>query len=267
MKISVVGIGKAGSLLAKFLYNKGYPVSHLINRTPERALQLAHELSGCKAGGFELLPELEGVVIITTSDSAIRETFLRIWNVNTKPEYFIHISGAVSSRVFEEATKAGKGVASFHPNLSISSLSISPSLLQKTIFGLEGNEKGISLLISLAKKEGLRYVNISTESKILYHVAAVFSSNFTQLMLKQAEYLYREKLSFDSQSATELLASYLEGLLEKVKAGTLDSFSGPAARNDKSTLKLEQSYLSKINPKLGKLYEELSCMIQRMRGD
>ncbi|OAA31068.1 hypothetical protein AT15_08825 [Kosmotoga arenicorallina S304] len=267
MRISVVGIGKAGSLLAKFFYRKGYSVSHLINRTPEQALKLAHELPGCKAGGFELLAELEDVVIIATSDSAIRDTFLRIWNVNTRPEYFIHLSGAISSRVFEEAAKAEKGVASFHPNLSISSFSISPSLLQKAIFGLEGNEKGIAFLASIAKKEGLRYVNISTESKILYHAAAVFSSNFTQLMLKQAESLYREKLLFDNLSVVELLESYLEGLLKKVKTGTLSEFSGPAARNDQRTLELEQRCLSEINPKLGKLYEELSCMIRHVRGD
>ncbi|MBO8165908.1 MAG: DUF2520 domain-containing protein [Kosmotoga sp.] len=267
MRISVVGIGKAGSLLARFLYSRGYTISHLINRTVERAEWLAGELSDSKAGGFELLPELDGVVIIATSDSAIRETFEKIWKLNHKPEYFIHLSGAVSSYVFKEAAEAGKGVASFHPNLSISSFSLSPNILKKVIFGLEGNEKGTSFLISLAEKEELRCVNITTEGKPLYHTAAVFSSNFSQLMLKQAKDLYQKKLGFTNQDVVELLTSYIEGLLEKVKAGTLEEFSGPAARKDQETLEIERELLLKINPQLGRLYEELSCMIQHLRGD
>ncbi|AKI97212.1 Rossmann-like and DUF2520 domain-containing protein [Kosmotoga pacifica] len=267
MKISVVGIGKAGTLIAKFFHSRGYTVSHLINRTPERAFKLAREIPGCKAGDFSLFSELEGVVFIATIDSVIREVFQKLWKVNKKVEYFIHLSGSVSSDVFKEAAEAGKGVASFHPNLSISSFSLSPNVLNKVIFGIEGNQKGISFLTSLTEKEGLRYVNIATEGKLIYHAAAVFASNFSQFIIKVASDLYVEKLRFDETVVRELLKMYLNGLLVKLNAGTLNEFSGPAARNDTETIEREKKALVEISPHLSRLYEELTEMIWCLRGD
>lgn len=265
-EISFVGAGRSGSMFAIFFKGLGYPVKFIIDCIPEKAVELSKRVPGAIAGGMELLKELSGAVFISVNDDAIRDVFLRIWEQNTSPEYFFHFSGAHSSALFEEAAKAGKGVGSLHPNISISDPEKALRRIRNVDCIIEGNEKGLRFLTNFLHKASLSVSIIGKKDKVLYHTAAVFSANFTQVLFEISRRLYVEA-GLPDETARRIVSNYASVILERIKSEDLiGTLTGPAIRNDVETIKKETEELKKLSQDLSELYELLSKTIISFKG-
>jgi len=265
-EISFVGTGRSGTMFALFFKELGYPIKFLIDRSLEKAVELSKKIPGSIAGGDELLKKLSGVVFISVNDDAIRNVFLKIWKQNTLPEYFFHFSGVHSCKLFEEAEKAGKGVGSLHPNMSISNPEKSLKRAKNVEYVIEGNEKGLKFLMKLLDKANLSASVIEKENKILYHTAAVFSANFTQILFEISRRLYI-KSGLSDETARRIVSNYASVILERTKKEDLiATLTGPAIRNDIETIKKETEELKKLSQDLSELYELLSKTIMNIKG-
>lgn len=265
-EVSFVGAGRSGTMFALFFKELGYPVKFIVDHIPEKAVELSKKVPGAVGGGMELLKELSGTVFVSVNDDAIRDVFLRIWEQNDSPEYFFHFSGAHSSAIFDEAAKAGKGVGSLHPNMSISSPEKALRRIRNVDCIIEGNEKGLGFLTDFSRKAGLSVSIIEKGNKILYHTAAVFSANFTQMLFEISRQLYI-KAGLSEETARRIVSNYASVILERIKSEDLiNTLTGPAVRNDIGTIRKEVEELKRRSQNLSELYELLSRTIISFKG-
>ncbi|MFO7881429.1 MAG: Rossmann-like and DUF2520 domain-containing protein [Kosmotogaceae bacterium] len=263
MSFSLIGAGKTGSLFASFLVSKGYKIDYIVDKDPKKARELANYINAGKVSDDNILPLLRETIMIAVKDDEIRNVFESLWNVNKKIDNLIHFSGVLTSEIFKEAAEEKKGVISLHPNLSIKKRFIEPKVLNNTIFGIEGNEKGISFIKAFLEKNGLEYCLIDKSEKNYYHVAAVFASNFTQILALISQRLY-EKAGINKKTASKIVREFLEDLKMKNEKEPLENtFTGPAIRKDEQTLRMEHEALKSIDPDLSSLYKLLSELIMK----
>ncbi|MFW6120341.1 MAG: DUF2520 domain-containing protein [Petrotogales bacterium] len=261
MDFSIIGAGKTGSLFATFLSNSGYKINYIVDKKPEKAKELASYLNSGKSSGIDIFPLLKGTILIAVNDDDIRKIFERLWNVNKDMENLIHFSGVLTTEVFKEAAKNQKGVISLHPNLSIKKRFMDPGILNETIFGIEGNEKGLSFIKDFLNKNGLKYFTIDKQKKVYYHSAAVFASNFTQILALISQKLY-EKAGIDRKTASKIVGKFLANLKIKNETEPLETtFTGPAIREDYQTMQMECKALRAIDTDFSALYNQLSELI------
>ncbi len=263
MNFSVIGAGKTGSLFVAFLSNNGYKINYIVDKKPEKARELANYLNAGKASGIDIFPLLRGTILVAVKDDEIRKTFEGLWNINKDMENLIHFSGLLTTDVFKEAAKKQKGVISLHPNLSIKKRFMDPGILNETIFGIEGNEKGLLFIKDFLNKNGLKYCTIDKRKKVYYHCAAVFASNFTQIIALFSQRLY-EKAGIDRETASIIVGKFLENLKIKNETEPLENtFTGPAVRKDDQTIRMEYEALESIDPDLSTLYKQLTDLIMK----
>ncbi|MGC9383684.1 MAG: DUF2520 domain-containing protein [Kosmotogaceae bacterium] len=263
MRFSLIGAGKTGSLFTSFLVSKGYKIDCIIDKEPEKAKALVEYLDAGKVADSNSFPLLRGTVLIAVKDDEIRKVFEHLWKSNKEIDNFIHFSGLLSSEIFEEAAEVKKGTVSLHPNLSIKNRFMEPKVLNNTTFGVEGNKKGISFITDFLTKNGLNFYLIERNKKIYYHSAAVFASNFTQILALISRKLY-EKAGIDKKTASCIVGQFLKDLVVKNKTEPLENtFTGPAARKDKKTVQNESDALKSIDPDLSSLYKQLTELIIR----
>lgn len=263
MSISLIGAGKTGSLFSSFLVSKGYEIDYIIDKDPEKAKALVKYLDAGKVADSKNFSLLKGTVLIAVKDDEIRKVFEQLWESNKEIDNFIHFSGVLTSEIFEEAAKAQKGTVSLHPNLSIKKRFMEPKVLNNTIFGIEGNEKGISFITDFLVKNGLNFYLIDRNKKIYYHSAAVFASNFTQILALISRKLY-EEAGIDYKTASCIVGQFLKDLVIKNETESLENtFTGPAVRKDKKTIQNESAALKSIDPDLSSLYKQLTELIIR----
>lgn len=263
MRFSLIGAGKTGTLFSSFLVYKGYEIDYIIDKQPEKAKTLARYLDAGKVSNACDFPLIRGTVLIAVKDDEIRKVFEQLWNANKEIDNFVHFSGLLTSEIFKEAAEENKGTISLHPNLSIKKRFMKPDVLYNTVIGIEGNNKGISFITNFLKKNGLNFCLIERTKKVYYHSAAVFASNFTQILSLISRILY-EKSGIDRETATIIVGKFLKDLSTKNETEPLEhTFTGPAVRKDDHTIRMEYEALKAIDPDLSILYKKLTELIMK----
>ena len=99
---------------------------------------------------------------------------------------------------------------------------------------------------------------ISTESKALYHAAAVFASNHMVALAYIATNLFQQ-CGFSSEHALQAIAPLMKGNLAHILAdGPVASLTGPVERNDVATI---QRHLECLPAQYQAVYRELTKIL------
>lgn len=185
------------------------------------------------------------VTIIAVSDDSISKVSEKI-----SSNFIVHTSGSVTMKSLKN--KGRKGV--FYP---LQSFSKNKKVnFNEVPFCLEAeSEKDLELLEKLASYIGQKIYRITSEQRKKLHVAAVFVNNFTNHLYKIGNDICDEyNVPF------EVLHPLIQETATKIETlSPKNAQTGPAARNDKKTIK---NHLDLLNKQQQKIYKLLTKSIQ-----
>jgi predicted short-subunit dehydrogenase-like oxidoreductase (DUF2520 family) len=255
--IGFVGAGVVGGALARRLAEAGYPVVAVASRSFGSAVALAAAVPGCAAlGCLDDVAAKAEVVFITTPDDAIASVAASTaWRAG---QAVVHCSGALSVDVLAPAARAGVRVGSFHPLQTFASLDRALVSLTGTTFVLEGDDLPLlSTLQDMAEALGGRSVLLRSEDKVLYHAAAVLSSNYVVTLLQQAAELW-EAFGRTKEEALTALLPLLRGTAANLESlGLPGALTGPVSRGDLITVAKHLEALESF-PDIAAVYRTLA---------
>jgi predicted short-subunit dehydrogenase-like oxidoreductase (DUF2520 family) len=270
--IAIVGCGRVGTALAKFLSEAGYKISGLASKSFSSAKRLA-DLTG--TGRFTKIPweitKEADIVFLTTPDSAISDTCSDIaFNDGFKRNSLVlHCSGALPSTILSSAKSCGAFIGSMHPMQSFALNEGNGSPFHGIIFSVEGDVQALHIAEKIAVDLGADCIPINTEDKTLYHAAAVVASNYLVTLLSLAFRLF-EHSSISGRDTWKVLKPLIEGTLSNIeKAGIPAALTGPIARGDIETVERHIEAIGKKSPELLDLYNALgfhTISIAQLKG-
>ena len=247
--IAFAGSGNAAWHLAKGLQMQGYRISNVWSRDFSNAVALAENCSSRACREISELRERTDLIIIAVADKAIEEVARSIGEFDG---IVVHTAGSVSIDVLKGKFE-NSGV--FYPLQTFSK--VIPVDLREVPFFLESSSNEVlQVLEQIASKLSARVYNADSQQRMLLHVAAVFASNYSNLM-----YVIGNEILENANLPADLLHPLmLETARKAVTGDPLKMQTGPARRNDKITIEKHVAALASM-PEYADLYHLLANLI------
>jgi Uncharacterized conserved protein len=249
VKIGLIGAGKVGTSLGKYLTTKDFVLSGFFDTDAIAAEKAATKTNSCKCASIQQLISNSDLVFLTVKDDNIASLALVCAEESVSGKTFCHCSGALSSKVMQPLRQKGAWACSAHPLCAVSGFDDAQIFSNKT-FTLEGDEQGLKMLQSLFSQTHNPFCIISSADKAKYHAAAVFASNFVCSLADISNSLFFE-CGFEPEQIGKMLWPLLEGNAHRiVHEGALSALTGPIERNDVLTVKNHLGALRDENLKI-----------------
>ena len=244
MRVAFIGSGKVATELALIFRFKGIDITGISSRNEVSGTELATRLN-CPfvADPNELKADL---IIIATNDVSVKAL-----NSTLKTESFVvYTAGAVN---LDEITDENWGV--FYP-LQTFTENRHLTVDEVPILMEANSEELRNLLETLCEKIGFQYDYCDSQNRQKYHLAAVYVNNFVNHLFHKAQIQLKE-----NQLNWNLLKPLIEETVAKLDdLSAFDAQTGPARRNDQSTILTHESLL---NDEEVRLYKVLTNSIQK----
>jgi predicted short-subunit dehydrogenase-like oxidoreductase (DUF2520 family) len=158
---------------------------------------------------------------------------------------FAHVSGALELAALQPL-RARHAVGSFHPLQSFSEPR-PPAVFRGIVVAVDASSKALRRrLAALARRLGARPQPVADSQRVLYHAAAVFASNYEDVLLDVAVGLL-QAAGWSEKEAVGGLGALAEGALVNVrKRGPVAALTGPIRRGDAETVRRHIAALSAL---------------------
>jgi predicted short-subunit dehydrogenase-like oxidoreductase (DUF2520 family) len=255
MQIGIVGAGRVGCSMGKYLVEHGQTVAGYFSKSKESAETAAIFTDTRVFSSLEELVTACDVLWITTPDDAIAPVWDSIQKLSIQGKMICHFSGSLSSVVYSDRNKKGVTACSIHPMYAFSNKFTSYQQLHAAVFTMEGDAEALAIMKPLFEKFGNRVCVIAPEQKIRYHAAATTASNL-MIGLYQLSAGMLEDCGFAPDMARELLKPLVRGNITKLlDSSPEEALTGPVERADVKTV---QKHLEVLNEEERILYKVLS---------
>lgn len=174
----------------------------------------------------------------------------------------VHASGALGLDALRSL--AGNPRGSFHPLQSFP-FPRPPEAFRGITVAVDATTPVLRRrLFEVARALGARPKRVGDDQRALYHAAAVFASNFVDVVLAEAVAQLRE-IGWSEEEATRALLPLVEGALANVrKQGVVKALTGPIRRGDADTV---QRHLAVVeHPDLYRMLGLAALRIARQAG-
>ena len=236
MNIGIIGAGKVGIALGRTLKARGFHIAVIASRRAaslDEARQYMGEESAYTLDNLAVFDAAD-VVAVTTQDREIRkvaqEAFAAGFPLDGKVVF--HTSGAHASTELSPLDRKGAFLGSFHPLQTFPDIDSGVAVLPETSIFIEGDEKALSVLRTLASAAGREWVLLAKEHKVLYHLSAVFVCNLLAALLHSGEAIMK-RIDIDLTPFYPIIRATLKNIEAK---GPLFSLTGPVVRGDSGTI-------------------------------
>ncbi len=261
MRIGIIGAGKVGTTMGKYIADHGGTVVGFYTRTESSGRESA-QFAGTKyVASLDSLIEGSDTLFITTTDGAIKETWDCIAKRNVKGKVICHFSGSLSSDIFSDWKETGAEVCSIHPIYPFSNKFTAYKNLDEAKFSVEGSSQAIEKMQQLFALLPNEVVMISTADKAKYHAATSIASNHVTGLIYLAVELLKES-GISEQAAYSLLEPLVERNVQAIfsqdsgkkaklhdpdgqYAGCVKTLTGPIERNDIATVNMHLQKLAR----------------------
>ncbi|MGH8924940.1 MAG: DUF2520 domain-containing protein [Acidimicrobiia bacterium] len=242
MKILIIGPGRAGGALALAASVSGHEIVGLVSRSP-----LRWDLGFPVVGGA--WPEAD-LVVIATRDGDIGEA-AREAAAHHPPADAVHISGATSLAVLSGLAASGWEVGSFHPLQTLPDPHVGARALHGAWVGLTADGPLRERLRRLAKDLGMRDFDLADDARPSYHSGAAAASNFILSALDLAQQFF-ENAEVPFAAAAPLASAVVSNAFS---LGPRNSLTGPIAREDWDTVRLQRAAAFAIGEEVLRLFD------------
>ncbi|HEY8102577.1 MAG TPA: Rossmann-like and DUF2520 domain-containing protein [Burkholderiaceae bacterium] len=257
--ISIIGCGKVGKTLSRlWTLNGALHIQDILNRSVDSATRASAFIGAGRAIASYADLQPADIYLIAAPDDQIEhccEELSRTGNLSADSIVF-HCSGALPSSVLQAACQQGAAVASIHPIRSFASPEKVIQSFTGTFCGMEGDQRALDVLQQAFTAIGAQLVSIKADAKILYHAAAVFSSNYLVTLLDVAQQAYIQA-GIAPDVALKLIEPLMRETADNVfRLGTEAALTGPIARGDMATAEKQLRAVAQWNPACAALYEQ-----------
>ena len=246
-KIAIIGAGNVAYTLCKVMKNKGITPFCVFVRNPEKAAKMHEDLGVETVLNYEKVLESD-LAIIAVKDDAIAEVAEHLLDYKGLA---VHTSGTMPSDLLDRSMRFGV----FYPLQTMSKeRKISFDEIPLLIYANSPDD--VEMLSRFAKQFSNNVVFCDDEQRKAIHLAAVYVSNFTNVMLGIGDKLLKDNgLSLDIMKplVMEMMQKSFEISPEK-------ALTGPARRGDFATVEEHEKMLSD-NPKEQEIYKVLTNYI------
>jgi predicted short-subunit dehydrogenase-like oxidoreductase (DUF2520 family) len=254
LRISIIGAGRLGTALGRALRRAGHRLDVVItarNATARRAAKAID--SGSLAVTWRQLRDPHSVplrrlsasdlIIIATPDATIASVVSELTAVlgkktarsTRKSQTLLHTSGAISSQILKPLSLAGIATGSLHPLVSVADVKSHPEIFRDIYFCVEGDARAIRLARMIVAQLGGRSFTVKSESKPVYHAAAVMTSGHVVALFDLALLMLR-KCGLSSRQAKRVLLPLLKSTTTNLERNSAErALTGPYARSDFET--------------------------------
>lgn len=250
--ITLIGSGNMAYCLGEALVNAGYTIQEVNSRNKKTGKSLAKKLNSKFNESIQTINSQSSIYIICVSDQSIEDV---VNNFPFNNKLILHTSGVTSTSIFENKFD-NYGV--IYPIQSLTS-GIKYDWKNIPICIEANNLTSESKIKSISKSISKQVFIFDSNQRKQIHLAAVFANNFTNALYGISETLLKsEEIPF------KILNSIIVTTAEKaIQKGPISSQTGPARRNDLSTIKKHLALL-KDNKEEKKIYLALTSYIQNI---
>lgn len=261
MRIGIIGAGKVGMTLGKYLSIHGKNVTGFYSRTHESADEAATFAETETYSSLCKLVEESDVIFITTPDGVIPQVWGELLHQDISNRIICHFSGSLSSHVFSGREEAGASGISMHPMYAFSDKFHSYEQFHTAYLTLEGDPEAVAVMKPMWEAIGHHVLTLKAEDKIKYHAAAAMASN-EMLGLMQASLDILSECGFSEKDSMALLTPLVQGnIASMLEKGCVNALTGPVERGDTQTVRKHLQALE--GSKAGKIYQSLgSTMVE-----
>jgi predicted short-subunit dehydrogenase-like oxidoreductase (DUF2520 family) len=242
MDIVIIGTGNTATVLGRKLKLAGHNIVQVYGRDTKAASELAYELDTESTNYWNVVNRDADIYLLAVSDIAIEEVMKEL---RLADKTIVHTAASVSKNILKTVSEH-YGV--FYPLQSLKKeLGHSPDI---PIIIDANDQETMQELEKLALSISSQVIEANDEVRMKLHLAAVFCNNFVNHLYALTEdYCKKENLDFNL-----LLPLIKETAARLVDMPASESQTGPAVRNDLSTIKKHKELLSG-HPELKKIYE------------
>ena len=272
--VTIVGAGRVGGALAIALSKFGYRVTTLVvrdTRIPAQVRELLpRDAAVIESTDFRAI-ESE-VLFVTTRDSQIESVanWLGTLETTSRERFAFHASGALSSEILGPLQSVGWRTASVHPLISIAEPVDGSEELEGAFFGIEGEASDEAA--ELVKAIGGRPFTLDTETKPLYHAAAVVACGHLAALVEISQRMLGACGLAEDEAREVLFPLVLSTVRNLEGRDPAEVLTGPFARADVETIKGHLNKIERLaDEDIEKVYRVLGGisteMAERAGGD
>lgn len=241
MKIGFVGAGKAGCSLGKYFSEYGkmanVQVTGYYSLLEDDSRWAAEFTNSTYYADMDLLVSASDIVILSTPDGAIKDTWNAIHKEQIDDKIFCHLSGSLSSDIFSGIEHYHAYGISVHPFFAFSNRDSVYKQLHKVSFTLEGHPVAVDVFGKIFSNLNNPTIQIKKDLKPCYHAAASLLSNHVIAVLHTGYDLLMQ-CGFSEEEARTFSSLLVKENVENVlDFGCVKALTGPIERKDVETVK------------------------------
>ncbi|WP_171233906.1 Rossmann-like and DUF2520 domain-containing protein [Ruegeria sp. HKCCA4812] len=273
IKINVVGAGRVGKTLISLLDGTdGCRIQDILSTSFQSANEAAQlSKTGRVAASYaDLRPaDLWILSVPDTQISAVAHELKEAFENQEKtgkPSVAFQCSGYFPAEQLAPLRSLSWSLASVHPVLSFADPQAAAAQFKEALCGLEGDEDATAFIQPLLEGLGATCFPIRSESKSLYHAAAVISNNFAVVLQAIAREAWAEA-GVPDETARKLNAGLLSSTVENVDLlGPQSALTGPAARGDSEVVAQQGADVAAWHRDAGEIYKQMSLLAQKLKA-
>ncbi len=249
LKITILGAGNLGSVLAEKFHEAGHQIEQIYNRDEAKGIQLARKVNSTFCNDIKALNNISDIYFLCVKDDAL-ETVSKLLDV--KNALVVHCSGSTPLKTLDKHSNCGI----FYP-LQTFSVNIKPNFEELPICITAKDEKINNKLIELAKSICPNIYLVDEAQRKALHIAAVFVNNFSNHLFSVAENICEtSKVDFN------ILMPLIRQTIRKIELESPRNVqTGPAKRTDFKTIDAHYVWLEKIKPEFMEIYKIMTKSI------
>lgn len=245
--IAIIGSGNVAGFLAQNLSSRQFKIAQIISRNADTGQKLSQLVNATYSTSYALNNDID-LVVICVPDNQIERCVKEIADTDA---IVCHCAGSIHIDVLNRFKNNGVlyPLQSISEKLSSGEFEI-PFLIEASADDILVQLKGLLDIM------GYGNTVVSSKDRLNYHLAAVFTNNFTNAMVLAADQI------IDSHHLNpELLKPLLFQTFERLKIVTAKvAQTGPARRNDLITIQKHLELL-KNDTRLQEIYSNISDYI------
>jgi len=255
-RIAVVGAGRMGSSLCRWIAASRLPLAAVVSRSLRSARALQRRSGAANSATLDRWNITAEIVLLAVPDDAIAGTAQSLADqpVPWQGVVVLHTSGAQSSALLEPLRRRGAAVGSLHPLMTFPrQTTVMPEGL---VFGVEGDARATRAARRLVRRWGGRALVLRPEQKAAWHLAATLACPLSVVPFAAAlEVLRRAGLdSAALRTAQAGLLQLLQQTARNLANGPEAAWTGPFARGDVRTV-LSHLKVLQDSPALANYYQ------------
>ncbi|MEA3332865.1 MAG: Rossmann-like and DUF2520 domain-containing protein [Pseudomonadota bacterium] len=240
--IAIVGLGRVGTSLAVLLWRQGVSRLRVCDPNPAKVKALKGWINGpvtvCSTPA-ETVVGAE-LVFLAVQDRYIVEVADNLAEFVPGADlaglFFAHLSGSLTSTVLQLLAARDAITFSLHPLQSIADVEGGVEVLAGSYFSFEGDERALPVAERVVAALAGNLVCLAAADKVLYHAAAVVSSNFF-IALEEMAITMMTGIGVDADTARRMLLPLIRGSFENLeRVSPAEALTGPIVRGDDQTV-------------------------------